>query len=123
VDKQKKRRFRVVANRAHAVAWRAPAGLSDFGRGYLFTDRRDARLHLAYSSMTVADGPPPSVEYAVVAAVGVVVVLLAFALHPLGSATFLHNGIIGISIALAARLDRGALADNYERELYGRVSG
>ena len=56
------------------------------------------------------------------AAVGVLVVVLAFALHPLGSATFWHNGIMGISIAVAAVADRGPLADRYERDLYGRVS-
>ena len=56
----------VAANGTHAVKWRAPAGPSDLGRGYLFMDRRDARLHLAYSSSTVANLPPPSVEYAVV---------------------------------------------------------
>ena len=33
------------------------------------------------------------------AAVGALVVVLAFAVHPLGSATFWHNGIIGISMA------------------------
>ena len=57
----------------------------------------------------------------VTAAIGALVVLLAFALHPLGSATFWHNGIIGISIAVAAVADRGPLADRYERDLYGRV--
>jgi hypothetical protein len=58
----------------------------------------------------------------VTAAVGVLVVVLAFAAHPLGSATFWHNGVIGISIAAAAWADRGALSDLYERDLYGRVS-
>jgi len=48
--------------------------------------------------------------------------VLAFAADPLGSATFWHNGIIGISIAAAAWADRGQLADLYERDLYGRVS-
>ena len=38
----------------------------------------------------------------VTAAVGVLVVVLAFAVHSLGSATFWHNAIIGISIAVAA---------------------
>ena len=56
------------------------------------------------------------------AAVGALVVVLAFAIHPLGSATFWHNGIVGISIAVAALADRGPLADRYERDLYGRVS-
>ena len=56
------------------------------------------------------------------AAVGALVVVLAFALHPLGSATFWHNGIIGMSIAVAGLADRGPLADLYERDLFGRVS-
>lgn len=56
------------------------------------------------------------------AAVGALVVVLAFAAHPLGSATFWHNGVMGISIAVAAWADRGQLADRYERDLYGRVS-
>jgi hypothetical protein len=58
----------------------------------------------------------------ITAAVGLLVVVLAFALYPLGSATFLHNGIVGISIAVAAWVDRGPLADRYERDIYGRVS-
>jgi len=58
----------------------------------------------------------------VTAALGAFVVVLAFAIHPLGSATFWHNGIIGISIAVAAVTDRGPLADRYERDLYGRIS-
>ena len=58
----------------------------------------------------------------VTAAVGALVVVLAFAIHPLGSATFLHNGIVGISIAVAGLADRGPLAESYERDLYGRVS-
>jgi len=58
----------------------------------------------------------------ITAAVGALVVVLAFAIHPIGSATFWHNGIIGISIAVAAVADRGPLADSYERDLYGRVS-
>jgi hypothetical protein len=55
-------------------------------------------------------------------AVGALVVVLAFALHPLGSATFWHNGIMGISIGVAAWADQGRLADLYERDLFGRVS-
>ena len=58
----------------------------------------------------------------VTAAVGALVVVLAFAVYPLGSAIFWHNGIMGISIAVAALADRGRLADSYERDLYGRVS-
>ena len=56
------------------------------------------------------------------AAVGALVVVLAFAIHPLGGATFWHNAIMGISIVAAAWADRGPLADRYERDLYGRVS-
>ena len=58
----------------------------------------------------------------VTAAIGALVVVLAFAIHPLGSATLLHNGIVGISIAVAGLADRGPLAESYERDLYGRVS-
>jgi hypothetical protein len=57
---------RVAADGAHVVKWRAAAGPSDLGRGYVFMDRRDARLHLVYSPITVAALPPASVEYAVV---------------------------------------------------------
>ena len=56
------------------------------------------------------------------AAVGLLVVVLAIAVHPLGHATFWHNAIIGVSIAVAAWADGGSLADHYERDLYGRVS-
>ena len=56
-------------------------------------------------------------------AVGALVVVLAFAAHPLGSATFWHNGVMGISIIVAAWADRGPLAERYERDLFGRVSG
>jgi hypothetical protein len=55
------------------------------------------------------------------AAIGALVVVLAFAIHPLGSATFWHNGIMGISIAVGAWADRAALAERYPRELYGRA--
>ncbi len=56
------------------------------------------------------------------AAVGVLVVVLALAAHPVGSAAFWHNGVMGISIAVGAWADRGPLADLYERDLFGRVS-
>ena len=56
------------------------------------------------------------------AAIGALVVVLAFAIHPLGSATFWHNGVMGISIGVAAWADQGRLADLYERDLFGRVS-
>lgn len=48
------------------------------------------------------------------------VVVLAFAVHPLGSATFWHNGVMGISIAVAAWADRGPLVDRYGLDLFGR---
>lgn len=54
--------------------------------------------------------------------VGAVVVVLAFVAHPLGSATFWHNGVMGISISVGAWADRGPLAERYERDLFGRVS-
>ena len=53
-------------------------------------------------------------------AVGALVVVLAFAVHPLGSATFWHNGVVGISIAVAAWTDRGELVERYGRDLFGR---
>jgi len=55
-------------------------------------------------------------------AVGALVVVLAFVAQPLGSATFWHNGVMGISIIAGAWADRGPLADRYERDLFGRVS-
>ena len=55
----------------------------------------------------------------VTAAVGLLVVVLAFATQPPGSETFWHNGIMGISIAVAAWADQG-LAERYEHDLYGR---
>jgi hypothetical protein len=55
-------------------------------------------------------------------ALGLLVVVLAFAVHPLGSATFWHNGIMGISAMAAAFADRGPLAERYERDLFGRMS-
>jgi hypothetical protein len=57
----------------------------------------------------------------VLAAIGALVVVLAFAVQPMGSATFWHNGIMGISIAVGAYADRAALAERYPRELYGSV--
>ena len=51
-------------------------------------------------------------------ALGLLVVVLAFAVHPLGSATFWHNGIMGISTVAAAFADRGPLAERYERDLH-----
>ncbi len=55
-------------------------------------------------------------------AVGALVVVLALTVHPVGSATFWHNGVMGISIAVAAWADRGPLAERYERDLFGRIS-
>jgi hypothetical protein len=59
-------------------------------------------------------------------AIGVLVVVLAFAVQLPGSATFLHNGVIGISIAVAAWADREPLAERYEdygRDLFGLPAG
>jgi len=53
-------------------------------------------------------------------AVGALVVVLAFTVHPLGSATFWHNGVMGISIAVAAWADRGPLVERYGLDLFGR---
>src|SRR5262245_22033935 len=44
------------------------------------------------------------------AAIGALVVVLAFAVQPWGGATFWHNGVIGISIFVAGVMDRGPLA-------------
>ena len=55
------------------------------------------------------------------AAIGLLTVVLAFAVHPMGSATFLHNGVMGISIAVGAWADQAPLAERYPRELYGRA--
>ena len=55
-------------------------------------------------------------------AVGALVVVLALAVQPMGSATFWHNGIMGISIAVAAWADRAPLSERLGRDLYGRVS-
>ena len=55
-------------------------------------------------------------------ALGLFVVVLAFAVHPLGSATFWHNGIMGISTIAAAFADQGPLAERYGRDLFGRMS-
>ena len=57
----------------------------------------------------------------VTAAIGALVVVLAFTVQPLGSAAFWHNGVMGISIAVGAWADRAPLAERYPRELYGSV--
>jgi hypothetical protein len=57
---------RVAPDGTHAVKWRAPIGPADLGSGSVFMDRRDALLHIASSSITVANLPPLSVAYAVV---------------------------------------------------------
>jgi len=76
-------------------------------------------LTALFAALTSYD---PRSRYAT-AAVGALVVALAFAVHPLGSAVFWHNGIMGISIAAAAWADQGPLAERYTRDLYGhRVS-
>ena len=55
--------------------------------------------------------------------IGALVVVLAFVVHPLGSATFWHNGVMGISIAVAAWTQRGPMEERYERDIFGeRVS-
>jgi hypothetical protein len=54
------------------------------------------------------------------AAVGALVVVLAFTVQPLGSATFWHNGVMGISIAVAGWADQGSLDEYYEHDLLGR---
>ena len=53
-------------------------------------------------------------------AVGALIVVLAFLVQPLGSATFWHNGVMGISIAVAAWSDRVPMEERYEHDLFGR---
>ena len=88
------------------------------GRGQLAATATCGALTVLFAALTSYDRRSRYVT----AAVGVLVVVLAFAVHQLGSATFWHNAIIGVSIAVAAVADRGPLADRYERDLYGRVS-
>ena len=88
------------------------------GRGQIATTAICGVLTALFAALTSYDRRSRYLT----AAVGALVVVLAFAVHPLGGATFWHNGIVGISIAAAAVADRGPLADRYERDLYGRVS-
>jgi len=88
------------------------------GRGQVATTAICGALTTLFAALTSYDGRS---RYLTEAA-GVLVVVLAFAVHPLGSATFWHNGVMGISIAVGAWADRGPLADRYERDLFGRVS-
>ena len=86
------------------------------GRGQLASTAICGALAVVFTALTSYDRRSRYLT----AAVGALVVVLAFAAHPLGSATFWHNGIVGISIAVAAWADQ-PLADHYERDLYGRV--
>src|SRR5262245_48093666 len=87
------------------------------GRGQVASTAICGALTVLFAALTSYDLRS---RYATLA-VGVLVVVLAFTVHPLGSATFWHNGVMGISIAVAAWAGDG-LADRYERDLYGRVS-
>ena len=87
------------------------------GRGQLASTAICGALAVVFTALTSYDRRSRYLT----AAVGALVVVLAFAAHPLGSATFWHNGIVGMSIAVAAWADR-PLADLYERDLFGRVS-
>jgi hypothetical protein len=88
------------------------------GRGQFASTAVCGALTVLFAALTSYDRRSRYVT----AAIGALVAVLALAMHPLGSATFWHNGIIGISIVGAALADRGPLADRYERDLYGRVS-
>ena len=88
------------------------------GRGQLASTAICGALTALFAALTSYDRRSRYLT----AAIGALVVLFAFAVHPLGSATFWHNGIVGISIAVAALADRGPLAARYERDLYGRIS-
>src|SRR5688572_8349359 len=87
-------------------------------RGQLATTAICGALAVLFAALTSYDRRSRYLT----AAVGALVVVLAFAVHQLGSSTFVHNAVMGISIAVAAWADRGPLADRYERDLYGRVS-
>ena len=86
------------------------------GRGQLASTAICGALAVVFTALTSYDRRSRYLT----AAVGALVVVLAVATHPLGSATFWHNGIVGISIAVAAWADQ-PLADRYEHDLYGRV--
>jgi len=88
------------------------------GRGQIASTAICGLLTILFSALTSYDLRSRYLTEAV----GVLVVVLAFIAHPLGSATFWHNGVMGISIAVAAWSDRGRLADLYERDLFGRTS-
>ena len=79
------------------------------GRGQVASTAICGALAVAFTALTSYDRRSRYLT----AAVGALVVVLAFAAHPRGSATFWHNGI-------AAWADQ-PLADRYERDLYGRV--
>jgi hypothetical protein len=87
------------------------------GRGQVVSTALCGALTVLFAALTSYDARS---RYAT-EAVGVLVVVLAFALHPLGSATFWHNGVMGISIAAGAWADRRPLSERYERDLFGRV--
>jgi hypothetical protein len=88
------------------------------GRGQVASTAICGALTTLFATLTSYD----SRSRYLTGAVGALVVVLAFVAHPLGSATFWHNGVMGISIIAGAWADRGSLADLYERDLYGRVS-
>ena len=97
----------------------ASAFLLPQGRGQVVSTALCGALTALLAALTSYDA---RLRYAT-EAVGVLVVLLAFAFHPLGSETFWHNGVMGISIAVGAWADHGPLTDLYERDLFGRVDG
>jgi hypothetical protein len=88
------------------------------GRGQMASTAICGVLTVLFAAMTSYDRRSRYLAEAV----GALVVVLAFAVHPLGSATFWHNGIMGISIAVAAWADQDQLAEHFERDAYGRLS-
>ena len=88
------------------------------GRGQIATTAICGALTVLFAALTSYDARSRYLTEII----GALVVVLAFVAHPLGSATFLHNGVMGVSIIAGAWADRGPLAERYERDLFGRVS-
>jgi hypothetical protein len=86
------------------------------GRGQIASTAICGLLTIVFSALTSYDARS---RYLTVA-VGALVVVLAFVAHPLGSATFWHNGVMGISIFVGAWTERGPVTDLYERDLFGK---
>ena len=87
------------------------------GRGQMASTAICGLLAVLFAALTSYDRR----SHYLTEAVGALIVVLAFAAHPLGSATFWHNGVMGISIAVAGWADAGPVAERYGRDLFGHV--